>query len=111
MEKKEILHFSGIDCFSEHEETFNEWYDNTHIPMIFRFKGMNRATRYRKIGRGQSYPKYLALYEFDSLDVFRDYQESDELSEAMEEMRNFWLTKGYDRMWRVQYEMLKRWSK
>ena len=34
----------------EREAEYNEWYTDKHVPMMFQFKGMKKASRYRLSG-------------------------------------------------------------
>jgi hypothetical protein len=106
-----LLHFSGIDCQPDQREKFNRWYDETHIPMLLEFDGLKKVERFQRTGRDLNYPEYLALYEFDSLDMFNRYQQSAQLAAALKETADTWVAKGYERKWRVQYETLKRWER
>jgi hypothetical protein len=57
---------------SEHEQAFNDWYDNVHIPATLRLSGFISAARYR-IAENQMVPaladalgfRYLVIYEVD----------------------------------------------
>ena len=48
------------------EDEYNEWYTEKHVPMMFRFRGLKKASRYRLSGENKECSKYLAIYEFDS---------------------------------------------
>lgn len=50
----------------EHEEEFNRWYNEEHLPERLSIPGFVRARRFRAIEGG---PKYLALYDLESPDV------------------------------------------
>lgn len=46
-----------------HDEEFNRWYDDVHLPDVFKVTGVTGAERYRmRSGEGW---KYLAIYELD----------------------------------------------
>jgi len=40
VEEKPIIHIVAIQCESGIDKKFNKWYDEIHVPMIFKFKGM-----------------------------------------------------------------------
>lgn len=47
----------------ERDDEFNDWYDNVHLPDVFRVPGVVGAERFRmRSGEGW---KYLAIYELD----------------------------------------------
>lgn len=58
------------------EETFNDWYENTHLDEVIATTGWKRAQRFRLAGEaGASCPlPYLAAYEAeaDSADAVMD---------------------------------------
>ncbi len=47
------------DVADEHEQAFNDWYENEHIPEALSLPGMLSAERYRVVGEGI---RYLAIY-------------------------------------------------
>ncbi len=111
METKSVIHIVATQCQPEIEEKFNKWYDETHIPMLFKYSGLKSATRYKLLSESEDYPKYLAVYEFESREAFKAYQTSPELAEALEEMKETWKQNGYETKWRVQYELIKTWQR
>lgn len=50
----------------EHEEEFNRWYDEEHVPERMSIPGFVRARRFRAV---EGEPKYLALYELENVGV------------------------------------------
>ena len=111
METKPVINVVGIQCQPEVEEKFNTWYNQTHIPMLLKFKGLRGVTRYKILKPSEEYPEYLAIYEFDSRQAFEEYQTSPELAAALDEMQEIWRGEGWERKWRVQYEVMKTWRK
>jgi hypothetical protein len=51
-----------------HEDEYNDWYDNTHVPEICAVPGFVSARRYKVHGAAAS-PAYLAIYEIDADDL------------------------------------------
>ncbi|MGV8871847.1 MAG: SDR family NAD(P)-dependent oxidoreductase [Rhodococcus sp. (in: high G+C Gram-positive bacteria)] len=60
------LILTRVDIDPDHEDDFNRWFDEEHVPERAGCPGIVSARRFRAIG---SSPKYLAIYELDSLDV------------------------------------------
>ncbi len=56
-----------MDVDPEHEDVFNDLYDNEHIPALLKVPGVRAATRYKT--SDPDVPRYLALYEVDNADV------------------------------------------
>jgi hypothetical protein len=60
---------------ADDEAGFNAWYDEEHVPLRLEVPGFLSARRYR-VPEGSPYaaedgPKYLALYDLESVDVLR----------------------------------------
>jgi hypothetical protein len=55
-----------VDVDPEHEDEFNRWYDEEHIPEKRATRGFRSARRYASHDRPG---RYLALYEIDDADV------------------------------------------
>ena len=51
------------------------------------------------------------IYKFESQNAYEAYETSPELAAALEETRETWKEKGYERKWRVQYEVMKTWKR
>lgn len=122
MDVKPVINVVGIQCQPEVEEKFNTWYDQTHIPMLLKFRGLRGATRYKILKPSEEYPQYLAIYEFNSQLAFEEYRASPELTAALDKQletwggkldrqQGIWRGEGWVRKWRVQYEAIKTWRK
>jgi hypothetical protein len=57
-----------------HEDEFNDWYDNTHIPEITAVPGFVSARRYKVHGAAAG-PSYLAIYEIEADDLMAPAKE------------------------------------
>ncbi|MFH1382899.1 MAG: DUF4286 family protein [Chloroflexota bacterium] len=113
-EQNRVIHVRGLGCRPDQEEKLNKWYDEIHISDLMKFKGLRKATRYQLLypektsldSQNVKYPKYLAIYEFDSQQAFEAYEVSPELKEAMKEVHEDWGKDPYEGIWRVQYKLL-----
>jgi hypothetical protein len=65
-EHKGLLTFAA-DVPAALEDDFNRWYEQEHIPERLAIPGFIRACRYKAF---LGAPKYLAVYEVTSSDVF-----------------------------------------
>jgi len=110
MNDAEIIYMVGIDCKAQYEEEFNIWYDKIHIPLLLKFKGLKRVSRYELSNGNKGYPAYLAVYEFSSKKIFEQYLKSPERAAALEEMRSRWDSGEWQIQWQTHYELLKRWG-
>lgn len=59
------------DSPPEHEEEFNKWYDEEHIPLMTAVPGVLSARRFRDPSGN---PPYLALYELAGASVLEHHQ-------------------------------------
>ena len=59
-EKRRGLLLVMIDIDPEHEEEFNRWYDEEHLPLLSQVPGVLRARRFFD---PEGTPRYVALYD------------------------------------------------
>ena len=55
-----------MDIAEEHEDFFNRWYNEEHIPELMSVPGILNAARYEAVRSG---PKHLGCYELESVAV------------------------------------------
>ena len=93
------------------EAEYNEWYSERHIPMMFRFQGMKRASRYRLASDSREASKYLAIYEFGSGKDLEEFTRSSEFAAAIEDFDEKWKDGGFENKWNASYKLVKSWEK
>ncbi len=106
-----ILQIVATECEPGCEERFNQWYNDVHVPMLFKYPGLKKVTRYRIQGEPGDQAKYLALYEFKSPEALAGMQASEEFKAAMAEMQQSWPSGGFGIKYAVVYEALKTWER
>jgi heme-degrading monooxygenase HmoA len=106
-----VLSIVAAECTPEVEAKFNQWYNEVHIPMIFPYKRLKKATRYQRIGDSQEPSQYLALYEFENAEALADFSKSPEFVAAGEDMRQTWQDGDIDIKWVAQYQPITTWDK
>ena len=111
MESKPTLHVIGTECKPGTEEKFNKWYNEVHIPLALKFKGITRITRYKQVGDNKDYPPYLAIYEFENNEAVDAYLKGSEFAAVRENKESTWKDDVYDMKWNVRYELIKEWKK
>jgi uncharacterized protein (DUF1330 family) len=111
MDRNAILEIAATGCRPEDEDKYNKWYNEVHIPMILKYKGIKRAGRYKRVGNDEKHSKYLALYEFESKEAVENFHNSPELAEAMKELEQTWKNGGIELKWVVSYEPIKIWER
>jgi uncharacterized protein (TIGR02118 family) len=108
---KRVVNMVATQCLPEHEQEFNKWYDEVHIPLLFKFKGMTNVNRYKMSNGPGDFPKYLAIYEFEDQKAFDAFGNSPEMAAARAEMDQTWKGRAFEIKWRVQFEPLQTWKK
>jgi uncharacterized protein (TIGR02118 family) len=106
-----IFTIVASQCPPENEAKFNKWYNDVHIPLLFKFKGVKKVTRYKLMAESESCPVYLAIYEFDSKEDLEANYKSPEFAAAMAEMEQSWPGGGFDIKWAGNYAPMKTWEK
>ncbi len=96
MGKKPVLNMVATQCQPEVEEEFNKWYDEIHIPLLLKFKGIKEVIRYKIINETEEYPTYLTVYEFESQKAYEAFTTSPEYAAAREEMSETWKEGGFE---------------
>lgn len=108
-----------VDCVvPEKEAEFNAWYDRSHVPNLLQIPGYASGARFQLLdhpalewlGMG---PKYLALYEFDSMDCLASLTDPDAMHPDAKDELARWMAYGVplvDNMsWNVYRPIAKHW--
>ncbi len=111
MAKAPFINVVGTRCHIDDEAKFNKWYDEVHIPLLLKFKGLKKVTRYKAASPSDQYPAYLTIYEFNSKKDFDAFQQSKELAEVRKEQADTWKSRNFEMVWRMQYEPHKVWER
>ncbi len=96
-----------VDCRPEVEAAYNAWYDNVHIPMLLKYKGMVRVTRYRLLKGPDGHAKYLTVYEFKDQAAMDAFPQTPECQAATAEMRSTWPSADFEIKLAAQYETMR----
>ncbi len=111
MPKTPILNIIATDCPADKEAAFNKWYNEVHIPLLMKYKGITRVARYKLMGDAPDQARYLACYEFEDAVALEGLQPSPEFAAAMAEMQQSWPEGGVEIKWMANYEHLKTWQR
>ena len=107
MAKDRVLNIVATECPPENDAKFNKWYDEVHIPMLMKYKGIKKVTRYKIIDEKADKPGYLAVYEFDTKEDLIRLNSSPELKAAIDEMQDTWKDEMFGLKWAISCEPLK----
>ncbi|HVX99111.1 MAG TPA: hypothetical protein VHA55_04900 [Pseudorhodoplanes sp.] len=88
MSREPFLHIVRVDIEAAHEDAFNRWYDDVHIPDLLSCPGWLSARRFVALDGG---PKYVAVYEIAGLWVYEtpEFQRVKGFREFEPYVRNF----------------------
>jgi len=106
MSKARIINIVATECKPENDAQFNKWYDEVHIPMLMKYKGIKKVTRYKVI-ENEGKPRYLAVYEYDSRADYDGLSKSPEFQAAIAEMQETWKGKMPDIRFAISGEPIK----
>jgi uncharacterized protein (TIGR02118 family) len=110
MAKARILNIVATECTAKNDAKFNKWYNEVHIPMLMKYKGIKKVTRYKIIDEKADKPRYIAIYEYDTKGELNALTASPEFKAAIEEMQSTWKGEMFDIKWAVSCEPLKTWG-
>jgi len=110
MAKARILNIVSTECAAKNDAKFNKWYNEVHIPMLMKYKGIKKVARYRMNVEKGNKPTYLAIYEYDSKEALDAMPQSAEFKAAIEEMQGTWKGEMFDIKWAASYEPIKTWE-
>ena len=106
-----LINIVATECSSLEEPRFNKWYNEVHVPMLMKYPGIRKVTRYRLQGEVKEAPSYMACYEFDTPEDLAGMQQSDEFQAAMAELQESWPDGGFAITWAAVYEPIKTWER
>jgi uncharacterized protein (TIGR02118 family) len=111
MDSKSTLKIVASECGIDDEDKFNKWYNEVHIPLLLKYRGITRVGRYKQLDDNKEHPKYLAFYEFESKEAMDAFEDSPEFATAMKDMDKAGKNSGFEIKWVVAYEPIKTWEK
>jgi uncharacterized protein (TIGR02118 family) len=111
MAKLRYLNIVATSCMPGDEAKFDKWYNEVHIPMLMKYKGIKKVTRY-KISEGSKVKgQYLAVYEFDSQEAMSACDASPEFKAAINEMNETWKGHMFEIPWMMNCAPIKTFGK
>jgi hypothetical protein len=110
MAKGRYISVVATNCSTADDKRFNEWYNANHIPILMKYPGVKKVTRYKVQGEAPNGGCYLAIYEYDSAEARAGQNTSDAFKEAMAEMQQSWPNGGVEIKWMGAYDPIKTWE-
>lgn len=119
MDRDYLLSLVTSDTRPDVEDEFNEWYSNSHVPNLLKVPGYISGMRFRVVddpalAHLDQGPRYLALYEIQSLDSVPHIADPETMNaEARAEFQNF-VTIGRPLLdgeigWNIAKPLAKHW--
>jgi heme-degrading monooxygenase HmoA len=93
------------------EDEYNRWYSEVHLPMLFGFEGVKRASRYKLIGDNPVHNRFLAIYEFETREDMDAFTKSPAFAAAIEDFENRKDDLGFEMKWAASYELISTLSR
>jgi len=101
-----IIQIVASQSTPEKEAEFNRWYSDVHVPMFFGYKGLKKASRYKRIGNDEQSAKYLAIYEFETREALDGFPKSHAFADAGQDFEKRKEAVGFTMQWAASYELL-----
>jgi len=113
MVKKWTIYLAGIQCSPGLDDKFNKWYNETHIPLLFKSEHVMSVTRYKLVPviKGQNNPMYLTTYDFKDKKGVEAWFASPFMAAAVADTKKTWAEEGFDAPWQAVYEPITTWRK
>jgi len=110
MAKARIINIVTTECPPEMDAKFNKWYNEVHIPMLMKYKGIKKVTRYKTVEAPGARPKYIAVYEYDDQAALTGQFGSPEFKAVREEMEQTRKSLTFDLKGAMSCEPIKTWE-
>jgi len=111
MAKARIINIVTTECPPEMDAKFNKWYNEVHIPMLMKYKGIKKVTRYKSVEAPGTKPKYIAVYEYDSKEDLTGQFGCPEFQAVREEMEQTRKSLTFDLKGSMSCEPIKTWER
>ena len=106
-----LIQIVAAESTPEKDAAFDKWYTEEHVPMLFGFKGVKQASRYRLKGDNKQCARYLAIYEFESEETLAAFPKSPAFAAAVKDYENKKEDVGFTMRWAGVYELIKSWER
>ncbi|HXX59398.1 MAG TPA: EthD family reductase [Dehalococcoidales bacterium] len=106
MEKEQIIMVGAVEAPVE-DEKYNKWYNETHGPMLLKYKGLLEIKRYKLVTETPGQPKYFVIMIFADKKALDGYNNSPERMAAQEEVKKSWPDGPAKVTFGGRYELIK----
>ncbi|MHB8105175.1 MAG: DUF4286 family protein [Dehalococcoidales bacterium] len=106
-----LMQIVAAESTPEKDDFFDKWYTEEHVPMLFEFKGVKQASRYRLRGDDPHCAKYFAIYEFESEAALEAFPKSPAFAAAVADYEKKKGAVGFTMKWAGVYELIQSWKR
>jgi len=122
MQDEPVIFVSGLQYTGgpEQEEKFNRWFEEEHVPIQLKARGLRKAVRYKITEpfdnpiiacKPEDYPEYVGVYEFENEAAYQEYRTGPVYDEVHQNVLKTWPEgRPFKLIWRVAYKALKTWE-
>lgn len=106
-----VIEVVGAESPQKDEAGWNQWYNDVHVPGVLKL-GARRATRYRRLditADAASYPRYGAIYEFESVPAAQKFVTQPDRWAWIDDGMQKYKSVGTSLRWLALYEPIKAW--
>ena len=108
MPAHKLMQIVASESTPKKEEEFSKWYSDIHLPMLFEYEGVKRASRYQLVSEdGGENAKFLAIYEFDTKEELKAFPDSPAFQDAVDDFDKNHESLGFKMKWVAVYELIK----
>lgn len=113
MSPSPVIWTVGLQCPPGHEDAFNRWYDEVHVPMLLNGGQVARVSRFRlapdahDVAPGaRPCPRYQTIYEFDDAAAFDAWMAGPDRAAAGADKTTTWADNPYEVIWAGRYDLM-----
>jgi hypothetical protein len=112
MINKPTIYLAGLQCSPELDAKFNKWYNETHVPLLFKSEHVMSVTRYKLVPIIEAQnPTYLTIYDFKDKKGVKAWFASPLMADAQANTQKTWAGEDFTAPWQGVYEPFKIWQK
>jgi|WetSurMetagenome_2_1015567.scaffolds.fasta_scaffold732974_1 uncharacterized protein (TIGR02118 family) len=108
MANQQVINIIETECQPEDAEKFSQWYNEVHIPMLLKSKGVTGVTRYQIAVEPGQLPRFMAVYKCASAKDLETFQKSPQTAAAVKDFNDTW-GKKVKLVSRTMCNMIKDW--
>jgi hypothetical protein len=93
MANPKLIDVIETECQPADAEKFNKWYNEVHIPMLLKSKGVTGVARYQVAVEPGKPPRFIAIYQFPGEKALESFQKDPQTGVAIKDFNDNWGSK------------------